>query len=116
MAKISYIVEGRETSRCWQDDANMRVVHGPAESLSTVSSPNEIPRVALAYFAAKGSAPADLEYFVTVTERDSRGGNRGQRVFAFVDFADPGGAAGEVAALTIASRLIANGDAMGVSA
>lgn len=114
---IRYVIEGREIADCWQDDANKRVVHGPADHIGTVDRVNQIPPLAREYLIGMGVESDSVERFITVTERDSDTDEfRGQRVFAPADFGkEPQPPAVSPAVLTIIERLVANGRAKGVS-
>lgn len=114
---IRYVIEGRETAECWQDDGSMRVVHGPADRIGVVARVNQIPPLVREYLVGMRVEADSLERFITVTERDSETDEfLGQRIFAPADFGkvpQPPGVSPAV--ISIAEKLIANGRAKGVS-
>jgi hypothetical protein len=117
MSKISYLVEGRETEKCWSDDASVRIVHGPAIRLGLVGSTRDIPDLAIRYFVDSRCLPTDVDHFVTVTEHDKAGNILGSRIFTASDFARDRvlNKLGDQTMTIISRRLVERGQAMGVA-
>jgi hypothetical protein len=115
MNLVTYIVEGRETTKCWQDDANMRVVHGPATVLGEGIDFHDVAALATSWFTQKNIKPGNTDLFVTIRHVGADNEYLDYEILTARNYGEASDLTIKEAIGEIVRELIFNGTCMGVS-